>query len=1013
LRDIKTWYVEETAHDELCARKQAFSGYLELLMTGTTSRLPASPPRTTRDAAREGKPFVLPVSPPVDGIPAPGDLGGFGFGGGVRALAADERPVVPTIEVSISHGDLSYARHPVMVGHYLGDSILSAESVLDGVLDGALKRSLDMGLYPGRLNTHRVFFNDDPLAKPGGALVVGLGQVGELTPGLLQAGVTDTLLEYALQVSQWPDSRFGEPGAPRNASVTCLLIGTSAGGMTTSDSLEAILRGATAANQRLMQSHLDNRVTIDQLEFLELYEDLALVAVDALRTILLDGELAAAVRWPDKTLNQGQAGRRRASFDEAPGWWHRLEIVEDEHQADTLRFNFATDRARAEETLSRGQLKLADHFIAKASASARSNQEVARTLFEMLLPVRIREQAPRQTNMVLLVDELSARYPWELLEDRWSRDHRPPSVRAGLIRQLKTPVFRERPRHGVENKALVIGNPDLNGWELFSDLPGARKEAVAVADKLAAGGFDVRDCIDQPADSIIESLHRDAWRILHLSGHGVHQFAHEQEKPLSVDELCQRLKNERKQPKLSGMVIGRETILTPGDVQQMRWVPELVFINCCHLGKTGTDRELDRGGLAANLGVEFIRMGVRAVVAAGWAVHDDAARVFAETFYRHMLDGDEFGEAIRNAREETLLRYPNANTWGAYQCYGDHSYRLHRDNNRSRWQPHPFSSPVELVIGLENLASALKVGGEELEETIEGKISALLKRIPVANREAWLERADVAAALGLAWGEARRWSEAIEWLEKGLRGERGDCPVRAVEQCANYRVRQAVDDWLAVRDRKEEEREAKRQQLIQTIESSILEMDLLCQRAETTERLNLLGSACKRLALVQNDPEPRKEALLNMAGYYRKAFELAGKGSPYAYTNWATAFLLMCRTDATPEQIDAVRLNTEANRLRETLAARVAKAPNFWDSASMADIDLVRLLASCIGQERESQECQALVDGIIATYRNAMQRGASPREKASVIENLDFLLALIEQTSPLNHDLRQIKGALQ
>ena len=66
------------------------------------------------------------------------------------------------------------------------------------------------------------------------------------------------------------------------------------------------------------------------------------------------------------------------------------------------------------------------------------------------------------------------------------------------------------------------------------------------------------------------------------------------------------------------------------------------------------------------------------------------------------------------------------------------------------------------------------------------------------------------------------------------------------------------------------------------------------------------------------------------------------------------------------------------------------------------------MLANCIGQERESQECQALVDGIIATYRNAMQRGASPREKASVIEHLDFLLELIEQTSPLNHDLRVI-----
>ena len=35
------------------------------------------------------------------------------------------------------------------------------------------------------------------------------------------------------------------------------------------------------------------------------------------------------------------------------------------------------------------------------------------------------------------------------------------------------------------------------------------------------------------------------------------------------------------------MVIGRDIFLTPGDIEQMRWVPELVFINCCHLGKPG------------------------------------------------------------------------------------------------------------------------------------------------------------------------------------------------------------------------------------------------------------------------------------------------------------------------------------------------------------------------------------------------------------------------------------------
>ncbi len=855
LPDVETWYVEETAHDELCTRQGAFPAYLDLLMSGTTRRLPASPPRTSRNPIREDRGFVLPVLPPADCIPAPADLTGIGFGGGVRMAKAGAHIAVPIIEVSISHGDLSYARHPVMVGHYMDDSIISAEAALDGALQGVLKRCLDMGLYPGRLNTHRVFFNDEPRAKPGGALVVGLGQVGELTPGLLQVGVSNTLLEYALQLSQWPDSRFGVPGTPRCASVSCLLIGTSAGGMTTSDSMAAILRGAKDANQRLMRAHLDNRVTIDQLEFLELYEDMALTAVEALRTILMDGELAAAVHWPDQTLNQGQAGWRRACFNESPGWWHRMEITEDEHQPDTLRFNFATDRARAEETLSQGQLKLAEDFIRKASASARSNRDVAMTLHEILLPVRIREQAPRQTNLVYLVDELSARYPWELLEDRWGRDTRPPAVRSGMVRQLKTQDFREDPRYGMQSAALVIGHPDLNGWKLFGDLPGARQEAMSVADKLSAGGFTVRDCIDQPADTVLEALHSDAWRILHLSGHGVHGFLLEQDRGEVTDDSSAPLQPGHDNPTYSGMLIGHDTILTPGDVAQMRWVPELVFINCCHLGKTGSKRDLDRAGLAANLGVAFIRMGVRAVVAAGWAVHDDAARTFAETFYQHMLAGEEFGEAIRCAREETWLRHPSANTWGAYQCYGDHSYRLHRDDQRQSWQPPPFSSPVEVVIEMENLISVLKVGGEQPEQGIDEKIANILTRIPASHRESWCHRADVAAVIGLAWGEARRWEEAIEWLEKALRGEEGDCPVRVVEQSANFRVRQALNEWMSIDTANTQERESRRQEIIQDIETAIDELQRLYQRAATSERLNLLGSAYKRLARVQNDPD--------------------------------------------------------------------------------------------------------------------------------------------------------------
>ena len=54
-------------------------------------------------------------------------------------------------------------------------------------------------------------------------------------------------------------------------------------------------------------------------------------------------------------------------------------------------------------------------------------------------------------------------------------------------------------------------------------------------------------------------------------------------------------------------------------------------------------------------GVQFINTGVKAVVAAGWAVNDAAAVLFAETFHTQMLRGEQFGDTVREARRKALV----------------------------------------------------------------------------------------------------------------------------------------------------------------------------------------------------------------------------------------------------------------------------------------------------------------------------------------------------------------------
>ena len=144
--------------------------------------------------------------------------------------------------------------------------------------------------------------------------------------------------------------------------------------------------------------------------------------------------------------------------------------------------------------------------------------------------------------------------------------------------------------------------------------------------------------------------------------------------------------------------------------------------------------------------------------------------------------------------------------------------------------------------------------------------------MPAAQAGKWLQRADVCAALGLAWGEIRHWEEAIDWLGKALTAEKGECSMRALEQYANFCVRHSAECWQKARHLAKAKREEVRNNAVASIESAILDLDTLCQRAPTVERLNLLGSAYKRLAQVEAEPR-QLEALVNMAHHYRLSFD--------------------------------------------------------------------------------------------------------------------------------------------
>jgi hypothetical protein len=253
----------------------------------------------------------------------------------------------------------------------------------------------------------------------------------------------------------------------------------------------------------------------------------------------------------------------------------------------------------------------------------------------------------------------------------------------------------------------------------------------------------------------LNALYARPYRILHLAGHGAFEY------PI-YDDIDETQGNYRDGPPktVTGMVLGKGIFLTPAEVEQMRMVPELVFINCCHLGEMkgeSKQKPVQYHRLAANVAAQFIRMGVRAVIAAGWAVDDSAASTFATKFYDCMLSGFTFGDAVRTARNEVYRSGGGSNTWGAYQCYGDPDFSLGMPQHSTG------QADARVVAGseLRGLADVISLRAKTADSATTTRLIEELQLLASSSAQSWLASSANCAALASAYGEVGMFDEAL------------------------------------------------------------------------------------------------------------------------------------------------------------------------------------------------------------------------------------------------------------
>ena len=343
----------------------------------------------------------------------------------------------------------------------------------------------------------------------------------------------------------------------------------------------------------------------------------------------------------------------------------------------------------------------------------REQRDWGTLLEKLLIPRDLRAKLfSSAAPVVLTVDASSARIPWELLripstlpDPADSKDESgdaPEDIALhtdqvlgsrpgfGVTRQLRT-VFAPAPEleRGQRRKLrfLVVADPAED-----ASLEGAQQEAVAVAqiierlkaELIAANSETTIEVValigpsEATREDVLRLLNQQRFDAMHFAGHCYFD---------PVD------------PAESGWIFhaGRNERITAAELSRLDRVPPFVFSNACESGITPDrfDRSQqaqpqgDRSSLALPpaFAEAFFERGVRNLICTAWPVGDSAALVFATEFYQALLglspDHNNrpvtIRDAMLHARRVTAASDGGMATWGAYQHYGNPSFRFLKD----------------------------------------------------------------------------------------------------------------------------------------------------------------------------------------------------------------------------------------------------------------------------------------------------------------------------------------------
>lgn len=881
------------------------------------------------------------------------------------------------LRVSIRHGGIEYVDKPAVIGHIQGTPLGGAEKRIDEISRGELTQRRILRRYVGQIG--EVVILDDLDLLPTVA-VVGLGATGELT----SARLTQTLVPAFIDLARGHLAEHRDDPAPLSLAV--IPIGTSyAGGLTVEASIRAVLSAVREAEVTIGETVGSSRqgrgapFEFEGIEFVDCYADKVEILASVLQRLAAEAE-----DHPDEQIETeyilspvvGEGAAAGAPPRDREEVWRRLHVERSPSEDGSTVFSYTVaGRLARAESLDRKVDDAVIEPMLKRSTRSIEGPDVARALYEVLVPPDLKGELATGESLHLLLDENTAHLPWELLTPRSSgyQASVPLSMRGGMLRQFADREARPgQPDRASTASVLVIGNPPSDPSR-YPPLPGAADEATIVTMMFDDAGWTVRPYIwdaagarvtqrgwevDETEDPswLSSTLVTDEWRVVHIAGHG------------TVGETDAS----------SGIVLAPDQLLTPSVFASLSIVPDLVFVNACHLGSIGVSLAT-AGRVSASVARTLLRIGVRAVVVAGWAVDDKAAQSFASRLYELMLSrGETFGRAVHEARRAAHAAAPTSPTWAAYQCYGDPGFRLANPVTSSRsWVPITETALLREIDWLIGAAKDIDRFGTHTLEELESDLDRLCPdgyREPPATTSAAPEPrlgSDVLARLADAYTAVGRPDRGATLYEWALRQERALAPVRSVEKLADLLTRSAVVDGKA-----DPERFAAAHDLL----------TVALRLGETSARLSLLGRHFVQRALAE--PEARAERLGDAVEAFGRAAGLRVEGSVVAEAlRYAAVHRLSDGPELDPALIEAF----------EEVRAEAVTGSGFAAQVARADVQLTAALVAAAQPETVPKGWEPTE--AVETYLSAFAAHSTARERRAVTEQLRDLATLCTRRS--------------